>query len=80
MIETIKNALYDSGIEYIPDDYDANLENYGVDSLIVVLAILKLEKKLDIKIATREFHTSFFQSINSIKKHLEKLLEEKMAS
>ena len=64
MQESIKNILLDSGIFEVPDDLDANLMEYGLDSLGIVLLIGKFEKEFNIKIIDNNFSSENFSTRN----------------
>lgn len=68
IINKIKEALLESGIHSLPADPHENLENYGMDSLVMVLSVSALEKKLNIKIPASKFSEEKFKSLHTIQK------------
>jgi 3-oxoacyl-(acyl-carrier-protein) synthase/thioesterase domain-containing protein/acyl carrier protein len=70
-------ALVDSTLKIPPDqvDIDANMESFGVNSLIVMELMENIEKKLDVTLTPAQF--SNIDTLRGLVGLLEKLLEEK---
>lgn len=66
----IKQAIERIGYTPISQDYNAPLEQSGLDSLMLALLIIELERDFQIKIPVIPLKKEHFESIASIEKHL----------
>ena len=70
MIQRIREAIKRAGLEELPDDISARLEDAGFDSLMVVLTVSQLEKEFKIKIPAASIGDTTFESLSSISEFL----------
>lgn len=68
----IKSALAKAGLVEVPNDNEA-LENYGLNSLILALLIIELEKEFKIKIPVLPIAKERFVSVSSIEEFVKEL-------
>jgi acyl carrier protein len=67
MTEKIKACLLKAGIATLPSSETAGpLENYGLDSLAVVLLVLEIEREFNIRIPLQWVNSDEFYSIQTI--------------
>ena len=77
--ETIKALLLESGLFELPEGDDASqtsLVEYGLDSLVVVLFISKIEKEFGVKVNTESFDIDHFSTLAKIQSYISRLVEE----
>ncbi|KTD40304.1 acyl carrier protein [Legionella parisiensis] len=70
LTERIRNTLTKIGLAYPRHDTSASLEQGGLDSLMLALLIIELEREFKIKIPVMPLVKEHYESINSIEKHL----------
>ncbi|HHF7366672.1 TPA: acyl carrier protein [Legionella bozemanae] len=70
LTERIRNTLTKIGLAYPHQDTSASLEQGGLDSLMLALLIIELEREFKIKIPVMPLVKEHYESINSIEKHL----------
>ena len=68
--ERIRNALERIGLTNPSHDTHAKLEQGGLDSLMLALLIIELEREFKIKIPVMPLVKEHYESIDSIEKHL----------
>ncbi|KTD54631.1 acyl carrier protein [Legionella sainthelensi] len=68
--QRIRNALERIGLNNLPEDSHAQLEQGGLDSLMLALLIIELEREFKIKIPVMPLVKEHYESIDSIAKHL----------
>ncbi|KTD08958.1 acyl carrier protein [Legionella gratiana] len=68
--QRIRNALGRIGITNLPEDTHSKLEQGGLDSLMLALLIIELEREFKIKIPVTPLVKEHYESIDSIAKHL----------
>ncbi|KTC84814.1 acyl carrier protein [Legionella cincinnatiensis] len=69
-MQRIRNALERIGLTNLPQDTHAKLEQGGLDSLMLALLIIELEREFKIKIPVMPLVKEHYESIESIAKHL----------
>lgn len=70
MLNRIREALAAAGMPEIPESPSADLADYGLDSLVIVLSIAEFEKVFQIKIPAKDFRPEAFQSLSSLEAFL----------
>lgn len=73
MIEKIKQSLLSSGLVSVPDDPDAPLADYGLDSLMIVMFVLDLQTRFGVVVPAAEVNEINMRSLSSLEKMLKKL-------
>ncbi|PWY55229.1 acyl carrier protein [Legionella qingyii] len=73
LTERIRNTLVKIGLGNLPKDSSASLEQGGLDSLMLALLIIELEREFKIKIPVIPLIKEHYESIDSIEKHLVEL-------
>ncbi|KTD63621.1 acyl carrier protein [Legionella santicrucis] len=68
--QRIRNALERIGLTNLPEDTHAKLEHGRLDSLMLALLIIELEREFKIKIPVMPLVKEHYESIDSIAKHL----------
>lgn len=68
--ERIRNVLERIGLTNLPQDPHSKLEQGGLDSLMLALLIIELEREFKIKIPVMPLIKEHYESIDSIAKHL----------
>lgn len=68
--DRIYNALESIGLHNFPRDKEAKLEQGGLDSLMLALLIIELEREFKIKIPVVPLVKEHYESVASIEKHL----------
>ncbi|MBI2784811.1 MAG: acyl carrier protein [Legionella longbeachae] len=68
--EKIRNTLEKIGLTNLPQNKQAKLEQGGLDSLMLALLIIELEREFKIKIPVIPLIKEHYESIDSIEKHL----------
>ncbi|MBL7481235.1 phosphopantetheine-binding protein [Legionella bononiensis] len=68
--DRIQNAFERIGLGNLPQDKDAQLEQGGLDSLMLALLILELEREFQIKIPVIPLIKEHYETRASIEKHL----------
>jgi len=66
----IMNVLARNGLATLPEDKNASLVQGGLDSLMLALLIIELEREFKIKIPVIPLDKSRFESIASIEQYL----------
>lgn len=66
MIDKIKQALDNIGLESIPKDTSLNLYSQGLDSLMAALLFSELESLFETNLNTSLFKKESFESIDTI--------------
>ncbi|CAM3069216.1 acyl carrier protein [Legionella steigerwaltii] len=70
LTERIRNTLIKIGLTHLPHDTSATLEQGGLDSLMLALLIIELEREFKLKIPVMPLIKEHYESIDSIEKHL----------
>ncbi|QMT61116.1 MULTISPECIES: acyl carrier protein [unclassified Legionella] len=70
LTERIRNTLAKIGLSNLPQDSSAPLEHGGLDSLMLALVIIELEREFQIKIPVIPLIKEHYESIDSIEKYL----------
>ncbi|WP_454782035.1 acyl carrier protein [Legionella sp. WA2022007384] len=70
LTERIRNTLAKIGLNNLPQDSSASLEQGGLDSLMLALLIIELEREFKIKIPVIPLIKEHYESIGNIEKHL----------
>ncbi|KTC80488.1 acyl carrier protein [Legionella cherrii] len=70
LTERIRNTLIKIGLTPLPQDTSASLEQGGLDSLMLALLIIELEREFKLKIPVMPLVKEHYVSIDSIAKHL----------
>lgn len=70
MENRIRDILEQSGLAQLPADPNASLTSYGLDSLALVLLVIRLEKEFGLKINPAAATLDNFSSIERIKSSL----------
>ncbi|KTC90745.1 acyl carrier protein [Fluoribacter dumoffii] len=73
LTERIRKTLIKIGLPQLPPDPSAPLEQGGLDSLMLALLIIELEREFKIKIPVMPLVKERFESISSIENHLNEL-------
>ncbi|MCW8400782.1 acyl carrier protein [Legionella sp. PATHC038] len=73
LTERIRNTLEKIGLTHLPQDTSASLEQGGLDSLMLALLIIELEREFKLKIPVMPLVKEHYVSIDSIEKHLVEL-------
>ncbi len=73
LTQRIKQVLERNGLTNLPTDPHANLIQGGLDSLMLALLIIELEREFKVKIPVIPLVKERYESINSIEKHLNEL-------
>jgi acyl carrier protein len=68
--ERIETVIQRIGLPYLPENREADLEQGGLDSLMLAMLIIELEREFAIKIPVIPLVKAHYQSIASIEKHL----------
>lgn len=71
--ETIIESLVAAGIPIRPESDSTSLAQCGLDSLILVLTVSELERRMGIKIPARLITEEIFQTVTTIREFLEKV-------
>lgn len=66
----IHSAIERAGLVNLPNDKEAKLEQGGLDSLMLALLIIELEREFKIKIPVIPLAKEHYESINTIENHL----------
>lgn len=66
ILATLKKARFGN----IPEDKNKNLFNLGIDSLILALWVIELEKEFNIKIPLMPLQKERFETLTSTEKYL----------
>lgn len=72
----IVNVLERIGMQGVPRDKDASLEQAGLDSLMLALLIIELENEFNVTIPVMPLLKEHYQSIATIEDHLLELSAE----
>ncbi len=70
LIERIQKIIEQIGLTHLPQDPHAKLEHGGLDSLMLALLIIELEREFKIKIPVIPLVKEHYESVASIEKHL----------
>lgn len=73
MNERIRKSLLAIGMPSVPTDPNENLEDHGLDSLMMVLAVAQLEKEFAIKIPGSKVEEANFSTIAQLAQLVEEL-------
>ena len=73
MMSKSRNFLTEVGLEELPADDDAELNDYGFDSLMIVLLVVEIEKDLGIRVPGALATKENFQTISTIAHLVKKL-------
>jgi D-alanine--poly(phosphoribitol) ligase subunit 2 len=68
--DRIKNVMERVGLINLPQDKHAKLEQGGLDSLMLALLIIELEREFKIKIPVIPLVKEHYESMDTIEKHL----------
>ncbi|MDP3267795.1 MAG: acyl carrier protein [Legionella sp.] len=68
--QRIQRAIERIGLTDFPQDTDARLEQGGLDSLMLALLIIELEREFKIKIPVMPLVKEHYESVRSIEQHL----------
>lgn len=68
--DRIKKTIEKIGLVHLPEDRHALLEQGGLDSLMLALLIIELEREFSIKIPVIPLVKAHYESIDTIEKHL----------
>lgn len=66
----IRSVIERVGLQHLPQDKNAALEPGGLDSLMMALLIIELEREFKLKIPVIPLVKEHYESIASIEKHL----------
>ncbi|HAT1660412.1 TPA: acyl carrier protein [Legionella pneumophila] len=66
----IKQVLERIGLTSLPENKQAKLEQGGLDSLMLALLIIELEREFEIKIPVIPLEKERYESINTIEQYL----------
>ncbi|CCD09569.1 acyl carrier protein [Legionella pneumophila] len=66
----IEQVLERIGLTNLPENKQAKLEQGGLDSLMLALLIIELEREFEIKIPVIPLEKGHYESINSIEQYL----------
>jgi len=66
----IQQVIKQIGITDLPNDKQARLEHAGLDSLMLALLIIDLEREFKIKIPVMPLIKTHYESVATIEKHL----------
>jgi D-alanine--poly(phosphoribitol) ligase subunit 2 len=70
LTDRIKKVIEEIGIINLPQDNHAKLEQGGLDSLMLALLIIDLEREFNIKIPVMPLIKEYYESIDTIAKYL----------
>ena len=70
LTDRIQKAIAEVGLIHFPQDINATLEQGGLDSLMMALLIIELEKEFKIKIPVMPLIKAHYESVHTIEKHL----------
>lgn len=70
LTQRIHNAIERVGLINLPQDKQATLAQGGLDSLMLAMLIIELEREFNIKIPVIPLVKEHYESIDSIEKHL----------
>ncbi|MCL9684710.1 acyl carrier protein [Legionella maioricensis] len=73
LTQRIRNAIERVGLINLPQDKHVTLEQGGLDSLMLALLIIELEREFKIKIPVMPLVKEHYESIDTIEKHLTEL-------
>ncbi|KGP63970.1 acyl carrier protein [Legionella norrlandica] len=68
--DRIEQVLERIGLANLPDNRSARLEEGGLDSLMLALLIIELEREFKIKIPVVPLEKERYESINTIEQYL----------
>jgi acyl carrier protein len=68
--ERIRNTIERIGLIHLPEDPQAKLEQGGLDSLMLALLIIELEREFQVKIPVMPLVKEHYESIATIEQHL----------
>lgn len=68
--DRIRNILERIGLTNLPKDNQAQLEQGGLDSLMLALLIIELEREFKVKIPVIPLVKAHYETIESIEQHL----------
>lgn len=66
----IEQVLERIGLTNLPENKQAKLEQGGLDSLMLALLIIELEREFEIKIPVIPLEKKHYESINTIEQYL----------
>lgn len=66
----IEQVLERIGLTNLPENKQAKLEQGGLDSLMLALLIIELEREFEIKISVIPLEKEHYESINTIEQYL----------
>ncbi|HBD7052598.1 TPA: acyl carrier protein [Legionella pneumophila] len=66
----IEQVLERIGLTNLPENKQAKLEQGGLDSLMLALLIIELEREFEIKIPVIPLEKEYYESINTIEQYL----------
>ena len=70
LTDRIQKAIERVGLINLPQDKHAKLEQGGLDSLMLALLIIELEREFKIKIPVMPLVKEHYESVDTIEKHL----------
>ena len=70
LTERIRKTMEKIGLGNLPQDTKSPLEQGGLDSLMLALLIIELEREFKVKIPVMPLVKEHYESIDSIEKHL----------
>lgn len=70
LADRIKKVIEGVGLINLPQDRHAKLEQGGLDSLMLALLIIDLEREFKVKIPVMPLIKEHYESIDTIQKHL----------
>lgn len=73
LTQRIKQVLERNGLTNLSTDKHANLVQGGLDSLMLALLIIELEREFKVKIPVIPLVKERFESLDSIEQHLNEL-------
>lgn len=73
LFDRIGKALRAAGMAEVPSSPSEELAAYGMDSLMMVLAVAALEKEFSLRISGREFSEDVFRDLESLAGWLRRL-------
>jgi acyl carrier protein len=72
-INRVRKVLLAAGLSSLPDSAEESLVDYGLDSLMMVLAVAQLEKEFSIKIPGEKVEEENFSTISRVTQLVQEL-------
>jgi D-alanine--poly(phosphoribitol) ligase subunit 2 len=75
-VQRIRASLVRAGLENIPADASLELQDFGMDSLMLALSVIEIEREFGVKFKNFNLIKDSFKTIRSLEKMIEELLSQ----